>query len=99
VWSGGRSFENVDHVGRTHAGRELLAQTTVSEGFVSKKAARLLELGAIERDLVLFGPAASSGACPSGVRYVAIEDVFSRLDSTPDGRWLIDRMLWGAAGC
>jgi len=42
VWSGGRSFENVDHVGRRSNGSEVLAQTTVSQRSVSKKANRLL---------------------------------------------------------
>lgn len=93
IWSGGRSFENVDHVGLSPFGREVLAQTTVSEGFVGKKAKRLLELRSPSRDLVMFGPSASRTKCPSEIRYFEIETVFASLDAHPAGRWLIDRML------
>jgi hypothetical protein len=93
VWSGGRSFADVDHVGYSLSGREVLAQTTVSETLVGEKATRLLELRADHRDLVLFGPEAGRGECVDGVRYISIEDVFSVLDAKPEGRWLIDRMI------
>ncbi len=52
VWSGGRSYENIDHAGYASSGREILAQTTVSTGFVGKKASRLLELQSPRRALL-----------------------------------------------
>ncbi len=93
VWSGGRSFENVDHAGVSASGRPVLAQTTVSEGLVGTKAAKLLELAGEDRDLMVFGPATARGQCPPAIRFVSIEDVFAALDATPGGQWLIDRML------
>lgn len=93
VWSGGRSFENVDHAGISATGRAVLAQTTVSEGLIGTKASKLLELAANDRDLMLFGPAAAREQCPTSIHYVSIEEVFATLDATRAGRWLIDRML------
>lgn len=93
VWSGGRSYEAIDHAGCSPSGRELLAQTTVSRGLVGKKAARLLELRSPERELLMFGPEFAREQCPKGLRYYAIEDVFATIDATPQGRWLINRML------
>jgi hypothetical protein len=93
IWSGGRAFENVDHIGLSPSRREVLAQTTVSEGFIGKKAKRLLELQLPNRDLVMFGPSASRTKCPAEIRYFGIEAVFAALDAHPPGRWLIDRML------
>lgn len=93
VWSGGQSFENIDHAGFGAQSQEVLAQTTVSGGLVARKAARLKELTAPGRDLLMFGPAKCRAECPVGIMYTAIEDVFSSLDATPEGQWLIDRML------
>lgn len=93
VWSGGRSYENIDHAGYASTGREVLAQTTVSTGFVGRKAARLLELQSPRRALLMFGPEAARQQCRSGIRYYSIEDVFKAMDAKPEGRWLINRML------
>jgi hypothetical protein len=93
VWSGGRSYEAIDHAGYSPSGREVLAQTTVSQGFVGKKAARLLELRSSKRDLVMFGPSSAREQCPAGIHYYAIEDMFTTVDSMPEGRWLVDLML------
>ena len=93
VWSGSRSYEDIDHAGQSPTGREVLAQTTVSTDFVEKKAARLLDLGSAGRDLLMFGPESARGQCPSGIEYRSIEDVFRTIDTTPAGRWLVNRML------
>lgn len=93
VWSGARAFENIDHAGLTADGRELLAQTTVSESLVGTKAASLLALARHDRVLHFFGPAASASQCPNGITYHAIESVFAELDQTNTGQWLINRML------
>ena len=74
MWSGSRSYENIDHAGYARTGREVLAQTTVSESFVGKKAACLLELQSRRRDLLIFGPKSARKECPSGIRYYSIED-------------------------
>ena len=92
VWGGGQSFESIDHAGYTHAGREVLAQTTVSGGLVGRKAERLKELTAPGRDLLMFGPEKCRRECPAGIEYISIESVFAALDITEAGRWLIDRM-------
>jgi len=93
VWTGSRSFEDIDHAGYSPSGREVLAQTTVSRNFVGKKAERLLELKSARRDLLMFGPESAREQCPSGIQYHAIEDVFRVLEKAPSGRWLINRML------
>ena len=98
VWTGSRSFEDIDHAGYSTSGREVLAQTTVSKNFVGKKAERLLELKSDRRDLLMFGPRSAEKQCPSGIQYHSIETVFSALDKAPPGRWLINRMLAVAAG-
>ncbi len=97
IWSGSRCFEDIDHVGITSDGVEVLAQTTVSNGFVRKKGMRLLAYSSdSQRQLHMFGPADALGACPAGIIYHAIETVFTGLDETDQGRWLIDRMLTAA---
>ncbi len=93
VWSGGRAFEDIDHIGLTTDGRELLAQTTVSEKLVGTKAARLLSFARSNRVLYFFGPARCAAECHAGVTYHSIETVFSKLDQTSGGQWLINRML------
>jgi hypothetical protein len=93
VWSGGRSYEDIDHAGWTPDGHELLAQTTVSTSLVYKKAMRLLELARGDRVLHFFGPAIAEAQCPKSVSFHSIEAVFMRLDEIAAGRWLIDRML------
>jgi hypothetical protein len=93
VWSGGRSYEDIDHAGVGPAGDEVLAQTTVSLSLAARKAARLLDLRRAGRSLYLFAPAGGAAACPPGVTFVPLESVFDRLDGSPAGRWLIDRML------
>jgi hypothetical protein len=93
VWSGSRSYENIDHAGYARTGREVLAQTTVSEVFVHKKAERLLDLQSPRRDLLMFGPKSVRKQCPRGILYYSIESVFRTMDTRPEGRWLIDRML------
>ena len=93
VWSGGRSYEDIDHAGVGTAGDEVLAQTTVSVPLVAKKAARLLDLRRAGRTLYLFAPADGAAACPPGIKFVSLESVFDRLDASRGGRWLIDRML------
>lgn len=93
VWSGGRSFENIDHAGYGTNGREVLAQTTVSSGLIARKAARLLELATPNRTLMMFGPEKSRNDCPGGIHYQSIESVFATIDATSGGRWLIDRMV------
>jgi len=93
VWSGGRAFEDIDHAGWTMDGLELLAQTTISANLVGTKAAKLLALAKSNRVLHFFGPARAAAQCPAGIDYHSIETVFSELDRTAGGRWLIDRML------
>lgn len=93
VWSGVRAFEDIDHAGWTLDGRELLAQTTVSANLVGTKAAKLLSLAGDNRVLHFFGPAGSAAQCPAGIAYHSIETVFSDLDRTAGGQWLINRML------
>lgn len=93
VWSGGRAYEDIDHAGWTMDGLELLAQTTVSENLVITKAAKLLLLAQPNRVLHFFGPACVAAQCLPGIVYHSIETVFSELDRTAGGRWLIDRML------
>lgn len=98
VWSGGRSYENIDHAGYASSGREVLAQTTVSTGFVGRKASRLLELQSPRRALLMFGPESARQQCHAGIQYYSIENVFKATDATPEGRWLINRMLAVAKG-
>jgi hypothetical protein len=93
VWSGGQTFEDIDHAGFTSDGHELLAQTTVSESHVATKAEKLLRLAQPNRKLHFFGPADAAAQCPATIEYHPIEAVFSELGQTPAGRWLIDRML------
>src|ERR1051325_4990292 len=93
VWSGGRSYENIDHAGYSPSGREVLAQTTVSAGVIAAKAARLLELAASNRQLWMFGPESARAPCPPGITFHGIESAFKAMDATAEGRWLIDRML------
>jgi hypothetical protein len=98
VWSGGRAYADIDHAGRTPEGQELLAQTTVSLDFVQEKAARLKSLERGDRVLCFFGLEECRAHCPPGVTYHAIEAVFSYLDNTASGKWLIDRMFRAPAG-
>ncbi len=93
VWSGGQTFEDIDHAGRTIDGHELLAQTTISENLVGLKGAKLRALASPNRALHLFGPAKAAAQCPPGIEYHSIETVFSELDRFDGGQWLIDRML------
>lgn len=93
VWSGGRSYEGIDHAGWMPDGRELLAQTTISADLVRDKATRLKSFASAGRELYFFGLKASESQCPEGVNYFPIETVFSELDNTDGGRWLINRML------
>ncbi len=93
VWSGGRSYEDIDHAGWMPNGNELLAQTTISASLVQKKAAILKNLARADRELHFFGPEAAASRCPVGITYHAIEDVFSRLMQEVGGRWLISRMF------
>jgi hypothetical protein len=93
VWSGARAFEDIDHAGLTTDGLELLAHTTVSANLVGMKAAKLLSFAQDSRALHFFGPARSAAQCPAGITYHSIEVVFSELDQTSGGQWLINRML------
>ncbi len=93
IWTGARSYESIDHAGWSLDGRELLAQTTVSADFVGTKASKLLTLAHADRVLHFFGPSDSAEQCPAGITYHAIETVFSELDGTAAGQWLINRML------
>jgi len=95
VWGGGSAFEDIDHVGFSPNGREVLAQTTVSKStkLVQEKAQRLSKLSEPGRDLLLFCPEAAREGRLKGIEYYAIEDVFAALDKTAEGRWLIDLML------
>lgn len=93
VWSGGRSYEDIDHAGWTPDGRELLAQTTISTNLVLKKVERLLKLASRDRVLYLFGPEASESQCLEGITYKAIEKLIPRLVQEAGGRWLVSRML------
>lgn len=93
VWSGARAFEDIDHAGWTMDGFELLAQTTISANLVRMKTAKLLPLAQPNRVLHFFGPDRAAAQCPAGIEYHSIETVFSELDRTAGGRWLIDRML------
>ncbi len=93
VWSGARAFEDIDHAGYGQNSQELLAQTTVSTNRVASKAANLLRLAKPNRTLHFFGPADAQRQCPAPIQYHSIETVFSELDRTAGGRWLIDRML------
>jgi hypothetical protein len=93
VWTGGRSYESIDHAGYAPTGREVLAQTTVSGELVGGRADRLRELRSSARDLLMFGPESARDQCPAGIHYHSIEHVFATLDSKPEGRWVIDRML------
>lgn len=96
VWSGGRSYENIDHAGVSSGDDELLAQTTVSVSLVAKKASRLLELALPGRSLYLFAPAEGAAACPPGIKFVSLESIFDYLNSLRAGKWLIDRMFSAA---
>lgn len=98
VWSGGQSYEDIDHAGWTPDRQELLGQTTVSANLVRKKADRLLNLARAGRVLHFFGPEASKSQCPGGITYHPIETVFSELDQVAGGQWLINRMLSTPAG-
>ncbi len=93
VWSGSRALEDIDHAGYARNGQELLAQTTVSTKLVSNKAAKLLRMASPNRTLHFFGPAEAAHQCPEPIEYHSIEAIFSELDQTNAGRWLIDRML------
>jgi len=94
VWSGSRSYEDIDHVGYSRRGREVLGQTTVSGAdLVAKKATQLLKMKASGLDLLMFGPESARGQCPTGIHYYSIEEVFTAMDQTTGGRRLIDRML------
>jgi len=93
VWSGGRSYEDIDHAGSMPGGRELLAQTTISASLVRKKAERLLKHASADRVLYLFGPEASGSHCPSGVIFQPIEKLIPRLVKAAGGRWLVSRMF------
>jgi hypothetical protein len=93
AWSGARAFEDIDHAGYTSDGHELLAQTTVSEKLVAKKAAKLLGLAGPKRALHFFGPSSAEAQCPPGITFHSIEMVFSELDRSAGGKWLIDRMF------
>jgi len=95
VWSGGRSYEDIDHAGYAPDGRELLAQTTVSIAMVPTKAERLVELARADRRLCLFGPSDARPHRPLAIDYFEIEEVFATLDANPAGHWLITRMLSG----
>ena len=98
VWAGSKSFEDVDHVGVSSGGATVLAQTTVSSHLVEKKAKRLLRIAGPERHLYLFAPAEAKDSCPKPVQFVALDDVFSQMDATSSGRWLINRMVSAEAG-
>jgi len=93
VWSGGRSYEDIDHAGWTPDGRELLAQTTISAARVRTKAERLLQLASDDRKLYLFAPATSASACPDDITFVGIETLIPRLIQTASGQWLVSRMI------
>lgn len=93
VWSGSRTFEDIDHAGYGRNGQELLAQTTVSTKLVSIKAAKLLRMALPGRTLHFFGPAEAEQECPGPIEYHSIEAIFNELDQTSAGRWLIDRMM------
>lgn len=95
VWSGARTFEDIDHAGWTTDGRELLAQTTVSESekLVKTKAKKLRCYARHDRVLHFFGPAKSAKDCPSGIAFHSIETVFSELDQMDGGKWLINGMF------
>jgi hypothetical protein len=93
VWSGGRSYQNIDHAGFMPGGRELLAQTTISADFVQKKAKQLLSLAGANRELHFFGLGASESQCPKGIIYHSLEKIFSELEQMHGGEWLINRML------
>jgi hypothetical protein len=93
VWTGCRSFEDIDHAGCSPSGRAILAQTTVSKTLVGKKAERLRKHKSEGRELFMFGPESAREQCPSGIRYHSIEEVFSTLDRSRSGHWLINRML------
>ncbi len=41
----------------------------------------------------MFGPESAREDCPPGIAYYSIESAFAAMDPTPEGRWLIDRML------
>lgn len=95
IWSGGKAYPHVDHIGWTTNGREVLTQTTVSNdlAIAEQKCARLLELLTPHRDLVFCAPRVVGAACPSTIRFIAIEDAFNALDQTIAGRLMIDRTL------
>ncbi len=92
VWSGNRSYEDIDHAGWMPDGRELIAQTTISAGLVRAKAERLLQLASEDRRLYLFGPEASAPDCPEGITHLGIESLIPRLIQIPGGQWLVSRM-------
>ncbi len=55
VWSGGRSYEDIDHAGWMPDGRELLAQTTISANVIGLKAKKLRRYISPTRVLYMFG--------------------------------------------
>jgi hypothetical protein len=93
VWSGGHSFEDIDHAGGMPDGRELLAQTTISARLIRNKAEKLLKYADADRALYMFGPESSLSQCPNGITYIPIECLMPRLMEEPAGQWLVKRML------
>jgi hypothetical protein len=93
VWSGGRSYEDIDHAGWMSDGRELLAQTTISANLVKLKAERLLRYSSPNRVLYMFGPETAADACLDGITFETIEGLVPRLLQEEGGQWLLSRML------
>jgi len=95
MWSGGRSYEDIDHQGYTKDGKELFAQTTISHSkdTVRNKIDILKKHASNSRILYFFGPKDAAPTTLEDVIYVAIEDVFSAINQTQAGKWLISRML------
>jgi len=95
VWSGGKSFESVDHIAWSESGDDVLAQTTISESLktVQHKADLLLNVSSASCERLMFCPGSTHKDVRKGLEYISVEEVFAELDKTPEGRWLIDRML------
>ena len=97
VLHGSKANAGIDHAGITKQNKEFRAQTTISSDAetISKKIDSLSEFAKsnTNRELYFFAPKKTKPDNLGLINYIPIEDVFSVLDSTPSGSWLINMML------
>ena len=93
VWSGSRSYEDIDHAGQSPTGREVLAQATVSEEFRRKESRSTSWTQDRTARLAPVRTRIGSRAMPIG-NQIPIDPGCVRCDrQDPAGRWLVNRML------